>query len=110
MSSSMQTSKSAVSCLIESPSSKGHGPARWASRGRTTPSASIEGCATPMWIGHAFATMDARFIKTLVALFAELTDDHLQREGDMTRAGLGIWSGGEMLYLHGIEHLLRRSN
>ncbi|MDH3731610.1 MAG: hypothetical protein OES13_10905 [Acidimicrobiia bacterium] len=54
--------------------------------------------------------MDARFIKTLVALFAELTDDHLQREGDMTRAGLGIWSGGEMLYLHGIEHLLRRSN
>jgi hypothetical protein len=34
----------------------------------------------------------------------ELTDEHLSMPVDMTRAGLGMWQGRDLLELHGTDH------
>jgi hypothetical protein len=34
----------------------------------------------------------------------ELTEDHLEMPVDMTRPGLGVWQGRDLLELHGAHH------
>jgi hypothetical protein len=63
------------------------------------------------WVRHAEvdwerlrdygSTVHAGLVKSL----GELRPEHLDMDVDMTRSGLGMWDGRELLCLHGIEHV-----
>lgn len=42
----------------------------------------------------------AAFVESL----DELSEEHLAMPVDMTRAGLGMWEGRDLLQLHGVDH------
>ena len=42
----------------------------------------------------------------LVESLEELTDEQLNDQVDMTRAGLGMWEGRDLFELHGSNHVL----
>ena len=64
------------------------------------------------WVRHAAVDWDVlrdygRAVHgALVESLDELTDEQLNDQVDMTRAGLGMWEGRDLFELHGSNHVL----
>jgi hypothetical protein len=78
---------------------------RWARAAHTTPSGSTAGRGIATSTGRCCAeygrAVQVAFIGSLVAI----GEADLDAPVDMTRAGLGIWQGRDLLWLHGSEHV-----